>query len=385
MCLAAYAAAQEPSAPSAEPPMLGIHWQRGVHPPDRGNSSNGQTKSSVCSDCVTYHGGNILPVTNVYPIYWGTHWGTPSFVQDKIKGIEEWYTLYPGSDYEAGTMSEYCSGVNVLTGSRTCPAAGTGVTYIETSKNNGGVSGITYETANDTTDLTAAGSGAKTTTILTEVCKVIQAKVGTNNNFTPTANDYYPVYVDLPVSGGYCAYHSYGTCSYTPSSGPATNVTVQFGFFWNADGNTGCASGDGAFNVSKSVGGASYLGSAYTGHSEGLASLIDSTAHELSETRTDPGSPRAWVDSSGEEVGDLCEWNTGYPGQNQSIGIPVISLTPESLWVVQPEWSNQAAIADAGSSGAIGVPVWAQQGLNRKGTPSGSYGCVYGTIGPTFY
>src|SRR6202007_1758075 len=126
---------------------------------------------------------------NIYAIYWGTSWATASFVQDKIEGIERWYTNYPGSDYENGTMSEYCSGVT--TGSLTCPQSG--VTYIETQENTG-ASGVTYSAAEDTIDTTAAGSGAKTSTILTEVCKVIQKKV-TAGNFTPTANDYYPVYV----------------------------------------------------------------------------------------------------------------------------------------------------------------------------------------------
>ncbi len=358
--------------------MLGIHWQRGVEPPNRAITPSAQLKSSGCSDCVKFHGGHILPVTNVYSIYWGTSWGAPSFVQDKVKGIQDWYTYYPGSDYETGTMSEYCSGV--ATGSQTCPS--TGVTWIETSTNRG-ASGVHYNSADDTTDLSAAGSGAKTATILTEVFKVIQSKISApGSTFTPTANDYYPVYVDLPVSGGYCAYHSFGSCRYTPPGGSATDVTVQFGFFWEADGNTGCASGDGPFTVSESYGGAPYMGSSITGHSEGLASLIDSTAHELSETRKDPGSPTAWIDSNGAEVGDKCEWNTGYSGQNQTSGIPVVALTDGSLWVLQPEWSNRAAIADGTSPNG---PIWAQQGFNKKGAASGSYGCVYGTKKPSFY
>lgn len=353
--------------------MLGIHWQRGVERPASSNAATSKaSKGSGCSDCVTYHGGKILPTTNVYAIYWGTSWATPSFVQDKINGIEDWYGNYPGSDYENGTMSEYCSGMPV--GSLTCGATAT--TFIHTAENNKGVSGVVYNSGEDTRDTSAAGSGAKTSTILNEVCKVIQSKVTANGNFTPTSNDYYPVYVDLPVSGGYCAYHSYGTCTYTPTGGSQTNVTVQFGFFWNADGNVGCASGDGPFTVPENYNGASYMGSTITYHSEGLASLIDSTAHELSETRTDPGSPTAWIDSNGQEVGDKCEWNTGYPGQNQATGIPVVEMG-NSSWVIQPEWSNLAAMADG--SKADGPYPYAQQGLNRKGSPSGSYGCVYGT------
>ncbi len=199
-------------------------------------------------------------------------------------------------------MSEYCSGTAI--GSETC--TGAGIEWVETTQNFG-KSGVVYQPADDVTDLTAARSGSKTSVILSEVCKVIQSKVSAPSSiFIPTEDDYYPVYVDVPIAGGYCAYHSYGSCSYTPVGGTAKSVTIQFGFFFNADGNAGYASGDGPFVKATDP----YLVSTITGHSEGLASLIDSTAHELSETRTDPGSPRAWVDANGLEIGDKCEWNT---------------------------------------------------------------------------
>lgn len=323
-----------------------------------------------------YHGGRVLTTTRVIPIFWGTSWNTPSFVQDKIMGLDNWYSEYPGSDYENATMSEYCSGSG-MTGNLTC--TGTNLTYIQTAQNEG-LSGVSYQSKGYVLDLTTAASGSKTTNILQEVCQAIQQKVSAHNSsFVPSANDYYPVYVDLPVSSGFCAYHSYGTCSYT-SGGTTHSVNIQFGFFWNADGNAGCASGDGPYTVQSSSGGYSWLGSRITGHSEGLGSLVDSTVHELSETRTDPGSPTAWIDANGQEDGDKCEWNTGYPGQNLSNGVPVVQFT-SYMWVMQPEWSNKAAIAN-GTNPPSGSQQFAQQSLNRKGSPTGSYGCVYGT-GPT--
>lgn len=378
LCAFAAAAPQNPSGQTDEPPMLGIHWQRGITRPIDTSRANSQkpNKSSSCSDCVFYHGGRVLATTRVIPIFWGTSWNTPSFVQDKFIGLDSWYSEYPGSDYENATMSEYCLGSGMLD-SLICSSADP--TYIQTAQNTG-LSGVSYQSKGYVIDLTAAASGSKTANILREVCGVIQQKVSApNSSFVPSENDFYPVYVDLPVSSGFCAYHSYGTCSYT-SGGTTSSVSVQFGFFWNADGNAGCASGDGPYTVQSTSGGNSWLGSRITGHSEGLGSLVDSTAHELSETRTDPGNPTAWIDANGQEVGDKCEWNTGYPGQNLTTGVPVVQFT-SYMWVMQPEWSNKAAIAN-GTNPPSGSEQFAQQGFNRKGTASGSYGCVYGT-GPT--
>ena len=356
--------------------MLGIHWQRGVTRPVNasGASALQKSKSTSCSDCMTSHGGKVLATTRVIPILWGTNWNTPSFVQDKIMGLTSWYAGYPNSDYEDGTMSEYCSGSG-MTGSQTCTASNP--TKIQTHLNSGG-SGVTFQATDIKTDLSPAAGGSKTANILQEVCKVIQQRATASSTSLPLASDYYPVYVDLPVSGGYCAYHSFGTCSYTPTGGSPQSVTIQFGFFWNADGDAGCASGDGPYSGTKTVNGYTWTPSVITRHSEGLGSLIDSTVHELSETRTDPGSPTAWIDANGAEDGDKCEWNTGYPGQNLTSGVPVV-LFGSDYWVVQPEWSNLAAIQN-GTQPSKSVQ-FAQESLSRKGIASGSYGCVYGLSG----
>lgn len=66
---------------------------------------------------------------------------------------------------------------------------------------------------------------------------------------------------------------------------------MQFAFFFNLDGDSGCDPAD-----------------TQTGHSQRLAALSNVSGHELSEARTDPAYPGAWYDSSGQENGDKCAW-----------------------------------------------------------------------------
>jgi hypothetical protein len=80
----------------------------------------------------------------------------------------------------------------------------------------------------DITDTSATPSGAPSTSqVLPEVAKV------TSNR--PVANAYYPVYSDQPRgNAGYCAWHSSGTIN---------GIQVQFGFFFNLDGDPGSIRG----------------------------------------------------------------------------------------------------------------------------------------------
>jgi hypothetical protein len=236
-----------------EPPMLGIHWARGFDPFARLNEAHNAGGRKVSNPDMTYHGGKIMPIANATAIFWGTSWSSPTFVGDKITGLDSWYTGFSNSNY-AKTSDEY-SGTNGTVGP---------------SNSYGG----------RITDTTTASGGGSTSAILGEVCKVI--------NPDPTGNGYYAVYVDLPRGrAGYCAYHSSGSCGGTP---------VQFAFFWNLDGDPGCDPQD-----------TSGL------HSQGLAALSNVSGHELSEARTDPASPGAWYDSRGQENGDKCAWTFNVP------------------------------------------------------------------------
>ncbi|HSO41195.1 MAG TPA: hypothetical protein VLT33_52070 [Labilithrix sp.] len=248
-----------------EGPMLGVHHAR----PSGGGGTPGN---------MTLHGGEVMSSSFIKAIFWGASWSNATFVGDKITGLD---TLYGGLS---------------------------GTAYADSNAEYGGING-THVTNQSTygghlVDTSAAPSRApKTSAILAEVCKMITS---------PVANGYYPVYTDTKRgSAGYCAWHSYGTCS---------GVPVQFGFFFNLDGDTGCDPAD-----------------TTTGHSQGLAALASVTGHEFSEAVTDPRNG-GWYDSAGSENADKCAWS--FPPTNVQLG--------GQAWKIQGNWSNAAFTAGTG-------------------------------------
>lgn len=226
-----------------------------------------------------WHNGVVMHSTSVVPVFWGTKWGNSTFVGDKVTGLDYVYSHVGGTPY-AHTNSEYYD-----------------------SAGNVNTSSISKGT--DLTDTTATPSGAPSTSaVLAEVAKM------TNNR--PVANAYYPVYSDQPRgSAGYCAWHSSGTIN---------GVRVQFGFFFNLDGDPGCDPGS----------------PSSLGHSQGLAALANVSGHELSEMLTDPQLD-AWYDQKGAENSDKCAWT--YNGT---------VLIGSQSWKIQGNWSNAAAATNSG-------------------------------------
>jgi hypothetical protein len=267
----------------AEPPMLGIHWSRefagALQNASRRNNPN-----------MTYHGGKIMPTVVSKAIFWGPSWTNNSFVGDKIVGLDAWYAGHSESNY-AKTVDEY-TGTN-------------------------GQVGPTMTHQGHIIDNSPAANGNSTSAILAEVCKQISA-----GNIVPDANGngYYPIYTDVKRgNAGYCAYHSAGTCGGKP---------VQFAFFFDLDGDSGCDPRD-----------------TTTGHSQGLAALANVTGHEVSEARSDPANPGAWYDSSGAENGDKCAW---------TFNVPSVSFPNGTVWKLQGEWSNAAYTAGTGYPNSSG-------------------------------
>lgn len=277
-------AATPPELVSGAHPTANLHASsRVVYHYDRSHYANRRPSTSAN---MTYHGGKIMPTSNTKAIFWGTSWA--AYSGDKMTGLDSWYGGFSNSHY-AQTSTEY-------TGS------------------NGQV-GPTSSYSGHTVDTSAASGGGNTSAILAEVAKQITSP-------DPSGNGYYPVYSDLARgNANYCAWHSSGTIGTTP---------VQFAFFWKLDGDSGCDPQD-----------------TTTGHSQGLAALVNVTGHELSEATTDPATPPAWYDSAGYENGDKCAW---------TFNVPSVTLANGTAWKIQGEWSNAAYTARTGYSNSSGQP-----------------------------
>lgn len=271
-----------------EPPLLGIHWARGFNP-NSNASINGAGSDYPLMD---YHGGKIMTTANITAIFWGKGWAT--YTGDEFVGMDDWYTGFSNS-YYAAASDEYTQAGG--------QAVGPSISY-----------------AGRLVDTSRASGGNRSGTILAEVCKEIGSKID------KTGNGYYPVYVDLPRSGSYCAWHSWGSCNGYP---------VQFAFFWKLDGDAGC---DPLSTVAN--------------QSEGLQALANVSGHELSETRTDPQGT-GWYDSTGAENGDKCAWTFEEP----YVTFTDLSAVNFNTWKIQGEWSNAWYGAGTGypnSSGQLG-------------------------------
>ena len=263
-CLASVVGAAS-SATAAGPPSFAAGPAFGFVPSHNAN----QQKPRGHVLLLQWYGGPVMH----------SRWTNSSFTGDKVSRLDYLYSHVGGSGY-AHSNSEYTDGL-------------------------GNVNVTDISKGSDLTDPSATPSGAPSTSqVLAEVA------YATNNN--PVPNAYYPVYSDQPRgSAGYCAWHSTGTIK---------GIEVQFGFFFNLDGDPGC---DPQASLS-------------LGHSQGLSALANVSGHELSEMLTDP-QLNAWYDQRGDENADKCAWT--FSG--------TVTIGSQS-WKIQGNWSNAAANANSG-------------------------------------
>ena len=267
------------SAGSASGPGRNVAVPSSGFIPSHNVSHANQARGGGHISLLQWYGGPVMHSTTVIPVFWGSQWSSSSFKSDKITGLDTLYSHIGGTAY-ARTNGEYYDG-------------------------NGNVNTSSISKGTDLSDTSATPSGAPSTSqVLAEVAKATGSK--------PVAGAYYPVYSDQPRgSAGYCAWHSSGTINGTQ---------VEFGFFFNLDGDPGCDP----------------QSPASLGHSQGLAALANVTGHELSEMLTDP-QLNAWTDQRGDENADKCAWT--WSGTVQIGG---------QNWKIQGNWSNAAANAHTG-------------------------------------
>jgi hypothetical protein len=274
-CLASVVAAASTARASNGPPSIAAGPASGFVPSRDANHQKPHGRVSL----LQYHNGPVQSSgTQLRAIYWGANWNNSTFVGDKVSGLDAIYSGIGGTGY-ARTNWEYTDSTG----------------HVDTTH---------ISQLSDVFDYTATPSGAPSTSqVLAEVAKM--------TNGAPVKNAYYPVYSDKPRgTAGYCAWHSTGTIN---------GISVQFGFFFNLDGDPGCDPGDTG-----------------TTHSEGLAALANVTGHELSEMLTDP-QLNAWYDQQGAENADKCAWT--FNG--------LVTIGTQS-WKIQGNWSNAAASTNSG-------------------------------------
>jgi hypothetical protein len=230
------------------------------------------------SPLMTFHGGTVLTASKTEAIFWG-NWTSPG---DKITGLDSFFAGFGGSHY-AGDSTEYAGSNGQVTSSST---------YL-----------------GHVLDTSAVPNKALTTnSAVAEACKI------TGNNPDPSA--LYLIYTSTGAGHvSYCAWHSWGSCS--------NGALIQVAYMPNLDGIAGCDPGD-----------------TLTGHSQGLSALANVTAHELSETITDPRG-NGWFDSGNQENGDKCAWS--FPAAAEPV-----TFSNNTSWYVQGEWSNAAYNAGTG-------------------------------------
>ena len=212
------------------------------------------------------HRGPVLPTATAYVIYWGN---VPTDVSD---ALATFLGGFGGSSY-ANILTQYMRG--------------------------GSVPEIAYSPLAPDPSSPPVRS-PKVSTIVNEVCHAL------GSNPPDPTGIYFVVTGNFPKGGGFCAWHSFGTCN---------GVSIPVVYLPNVTG----------------VGVCDIVSDPANPFMNGGQSMANDAAHELSESLTDPFIS-AWYDQSGAEVGDKCQTQYGSP----------VTLTDGTQWSLQKEWSNNA-------------------------------------------
>jgi serine protease len=223
---------------------------------------------------LNYGGGPLQLAPQVYLDFWGSQWdsdsnGVESYMQSLFSGLGD------SSDSWSTVTSQYTDGNGSSPSFGGGVLAGTWVDDSSAAPSNAAQSDIAAEADNAASHFGVSG---------TNVDVFVLSPSGTQPDGFPNA--------------GFCAWHDWsGSVGYT-------NMPYVL------DAGSSC----GANSVQNQLDGFSIVG-----------------GHEYAETVTDPQPSSGYVDSNGEEIGDLCAWDN-----DQTISLDT------GTFAMQPLYSNSA-------------------------------------------
>jgi len=252
----------------------GIMWMRGAAPP--GATSIGPF-TAISINNVPYNGGAVFPHPNVYAFWWGNSSDFPSDTRD---GIDDFFHIVNGTAY-IDLLNQYLFGQSP---------------YVRFAGN------VFDRSAPPTQD-------APTSEVVLEVYNVLLA-----SGLRPDPTAIYAVYTsDFPNENYYCAWHDVGTAP--------DGTLIHVMFVPNSQNQPLCWVQPPELSCNT--------------HSNGLQAAMNSTAHELFETITDPNT-NAWVNLSPSnpynEIGDPCNFVYRH----------CVGLSDGTKWQLQMMWSDKA-------------------------------------------
>jgi hypothetical protein len=230
---------------------------------------------------IPYNGGLVYAHPPVYAMWWGN---PADFPADTHDGMNHFFRMLNGSAY-MNLPSQYLFGQQAI------------IRF----------DGNLYDYSQPPVNPSSSAE------IATEVCNVLQA-----NGMTPNPKALYTVFVsNFPDENFYCAFHDYDACP------DGTNIHVIY--IPNSNNQPLCWVQPPELSCNA--------------HSNGLQAAANSTAHELMESITDPNFD-AWINlSTGNEIGDPC--NFQYKR--------CVYLDDGSKWQLQMIWSDKVEACRQGS------------------------------------
>jgi hypothetical protein len=258
-----------------------------------------QPHAATTSNNLYYHGGVggfgvETGSDKVYLVYWGSQW-TGNDPSGEATVQQSFFNGVGGSSWNK-SVTQYCEGVSVTTGTVFCNGAGTAATNPTgvlagvwfdagaSAPRHPSQSQLAGEAVNAADHFGNTGAGSNN-----QVQYVIATATGNNSRGFGTR---------------YCAWHSSTSSSYGNIA--YTNMP------YITDAGASCGAN---FNGLGSKAGITIVG-----------------GHEFGETETDIFPNGGWLDSSGAENGDKCAWISSGQGAAADITLTTGTFAVQSLW-----------------------------------------------------